>query len=92
MLVPELLRFPQMSQNGHLRPQKGSGVNETQSAIWKNGAASGWDVFDRAGRYLGVVNMPPRFQPRLFHEDEIYGVWRDDIDVQYVVRRHVIER
>ncbi len=54
--------------------------------------ASGWDVFDRAGRYLGVVNMPPRFQPRLFHEDEIYGVWRDDIDVQYVVRLHVIER
>ena len=51
--------------------------------------ASGWDVFDRSGRYLGVVTMPPRFQPRLFHGDEIYGVWRDDLDVQYVVRVRV---
>ena len=33
--------------------------------------------------------MPPPFQPRLFHEDEIYGVWRDELDVQYVVRLHV---
>ena len=54
--------------------------------------ASDWDVFDRAGRYLGVVNMPPRFQPRLFHEAVIYGVWRDELDVQYVVRLHVKDR
>lgn len=45
-----------------------------------------WDVFDADGRYLGGVEMPPRFQPRLFVKDLIYGVWRDDIDVQYIVR------
>jgi len=47
--------------------------------------ASGWEVFDREGRFLGVVNMPPRFQPRLFVDDLIYGVARDELDVQNVV-------
>lgn len=50
---------------------------------------SAWEVFDRDGRFLGIVNMPPRFQPRLFHKDAIYGVLRDDLDVQHVVRLRV---
>ena len=50
-----------------------------------------WGVFDGEGRFLGVVSMPPRFQPRMFVEDKIYGVWRDDLDVQYVVRLRVVE-
>jgi hypothetical protein len=49
-----------------------------------------WDVFDREGKFLGVVTMPPRFQPRLFHEDKIYGVWRDDLDVQYVMWLRIV--
>ena len=50
-----------------------------------------WDVFDADGRYLGVVSMPLRFQPRLFHGDRVYGVWRDDLDVQYVVRLRIVK-
>jgi len=50
---------------------------------------SNWDVFDRGGRFLGVVSMPPRFQPRLFVGDAIYGVLRDEFDVQYVIRVRV---
>jgi hypothetical protein len=49
-----------------------------------------WDVFDDQGRYLGIVTMPPRFQPRIFTEEHIYGVWRDDLDVQYVTRLKVV--
>ena len=49
-----------------------------------------WDVFDADGRYLGAVAMPTRFQPRLFHGDEIYGVWRDELDVQFLLRLRVI--
>jgi hypothetical protein len=49
-----------------------------------------WDVFDGAGRYLGVVTLPARFAPRLIIGNKIYGVWRDDLDVQYVVRMRVI--
>jgi hypothetical protein len=49
-----------------------------------------WDVFDREGRFLGVVSMPPRFQPRLFVEDAIYGVARDELDVQFVVRVRLV--
>ncbi len=51
---------------------------------------SEWDVFDAAGRYLGVVEMPHRFTPRLIRGERIYGVWRDELDVQYVTRLRVI--
>jgi hypothetical protein len=50
-----------------------------------------WDVFDPAGRYLGVVTMPPRFTPRIIRGGKIYGVWRDDLDVQYVMRLRILE-
>lgn len=48
-----------------------------------------WEVFDREGRYLGVVKLPDRFVPVDVEGDHIYGVWRDDLDVQYVVRLKV---
>lgn len=45
-----------------------------------------WDVFDATGRYLGVVTMPVRFQPVRFLGSSVYGIQRDESDVQYVVR------
>jgi hypothetical protein len=51
--------------------------------------AAEWDVFDRNGRFLGVVTMPGRFQPRLFTEEAVYGVARDELDVQYLTRLQV---
>jgi len=44
-----------------------------------------WDVFDAEGRFLGEVAMPPRFMPLLFRGDKIYGRWRDDLGVHYVM-------
>jgi hypothetical protein len=49
-------------------------------------AGRDWDVFDAEGRYLGVVTMPLKFQPIQFRGSEIYGVQRDELDVQYVVK------
>ena len=43
-----------------------------------------WDVFEADGRYGGVVELPARFTPFAIEEDRIYGVFRDDFDVQYV--------
>lgn len=45
-----------------------------------------WDVFDGDGRFLGVVRMPPRFTPFVIQDRHVYGVLRDELDVQYVVR------
>jgi len=47
--------------------------------------SSTWDVFDPEGRYLGPIEMPARFQPIRFVDDRIYGIWRDELDVQYVL-------
>lgn len=55
-----------------------------------------WDVFDREGRYLGVVEMPGTewvatvSNPR-FVEDQatgtwyMYSVWADELEVHYVI-------
>jgi hypothetical protein len=51
-----------------------------------------WDVFDAEGRYLGVVALPERFEPMQFVEDAIYGVWKDEMDVEYVVRLKLVGR
>lgn len=44
-----------------------------------------WEVFDGEGRYLGVVELPDRFLIGAFWRDRIYGIWRDELDVQYLM-------
>jgi hypothetical protein len=51
-----------------------------------DGGSKTWDVFDGEGRYLGALDMPARFQPMHVAGNAIYGVGRDDLDVQYVVK------
>jgi hypothetical protein len=48
-----------------------------------------WDVFDDEGRMLGTLTMPTQFQPLRVIGPYLYGVQRDDLDVQYVVRLRV---
>ncbi|MDH3456916.1 MAG: 6-bladed beta-propeller [Gemmatimonadota bacterium] len=69
--------------------QSPSTLSEEELASWnlvEDIGSRDWDVFDSEGRFLGVMTMPPRFAPRIIFDDEIYGVWRDELDVQYVVR------
>lgn len=49
-----------------------------------------WDVFDADGRYLGVVEFPASFAFMTFDGDVVYGVLRDEFDVQYVGRLRVV--
>jgi hypothetical protein len=48
-----------------------------------------WDVFDARGRFLGSLEMPDKYQPVRFVGDRIYGIWRDDLDVQYVLQLQI---
>jgi hypothetical protein len=76
----------------HLRPPAEVTEEELETYDMTQDIGSrDWDVFDPEGRYLGVVTMPPRFTPRIILEDRIYGVWRDDLDVQYVMRLRIVE-
>ena len=43
-----------------------------------------WNVLDRDGRYLGVVETPPNFTVHQIGTDHILGVWQDELDIQYV--------
>ena len=53
-------------------------------------ASPDWDVFDSDGRLLGVVTLPARFTPMKFARDELYGVWKDELEVNYVMRLRVV--
>jgi hypothetical protein len=73
--------------------QSPSGLSEEQLKEWnfiEDIGSPDWDVFDAQGRYLGVVTMPARFAPRAFVDNKIYGVWRDELDVQYVTRMRIV--
>jgi hypothetical protein len=52
--------------------------------------APDYDVFDRDGRFLGTITLPDRFEPMRAHGDHVYGVQRDELGVQYVVRLRVV--
>lgn len=76
----------------HLRPPAEVTEEELETYDMTQDIGSrDWDVFDPTGRYLGVVTMPPRFTPRLILGGKIYGLWRDDLDVQYAVRLRIVE-
>ncbi len=48
-----------------------------------------WDVFDDRGRFLGTLTMPTKYQPLSFVGENIYGIWRDALDVQYVLKLRI---
>ncbi len=73
MVVPSELSEQQIAD---FNPQLGMG-------------SPNWDVFDSSGRFLGTLNMPDRFQPVRFVANNVYGVWRDDLDVQYVMKLRI---
>ena len=39
-----------------------------------------------------LVTLPARFEPMTFVGEHIYGVWRDELDIEYVVRLKVSAR
>lgn len=67
------------------RIQTADQVDETAEFDPQDLGSPDWDVFDAEGRFLGVVTMPAGFQPVRLVEDVLYGVERDDFDVQSVV-------
>lgn len=43
-----------------------------------------WSVFDPAGRWLGDVEMPEKFEVFEIGGDYVLGRWQDELDVNYV--------
>lgn len=43
-----------------------------------------WAVFSRDGERLGEVATPERFQPVDIGDDYVLGLFRDELDVEYV--------
>lgn len=48
------------------------------------GTVPRWSVFGPAGRWLGDVTLPERFRLLQAGTDFVLGVWRDDLDVEYI--------
>jgi hypothetical protein len=55
------------------------------------GPSPEWTVFSHRGVLLGTVVLPERFEPLEFGLDHVLGVWRDEMDVEFV-RVYSIQR
>ena len=51
---------------------------------WPPDVAVTWDVYGADGAWLGGVAMPARFWPFEIGQDWVLGLWRDEMDVEYV--------
>jgi hypothetical protein len=47
-------------------------------------APSRWTVISPEGRELGIVRLPANFTIKRAGADYVTGVWRDELDVEYV--------
>jgi len=48
-----------------------------------------WDLFEPGGRYLGAVELPTALTVQVVTLDAVYGILRDQLDVQYVKRYRI---
>jgi hypothetical protein len=43
-----------------------------------------WSVFDPEGRFLGTVETPTGGRVHQIGDDFVLGIWRDELNVEYV--------
>jgi hypothetical protein len=58
-----------------------------QMGLWETPAQSSsekWMVFDPSGRLLGSVEVPAAIDVRAIRNDEIIGVWKNELDVEHI--------
>jgi hypothetical protein len=45
---------------------------------------SRWNLFDREGRWLTTIELPARLRVLEIGAEHLLGVWRDELDVEYL--------
>ena len=74
------------------RIRSGDEISEEGDFDPQDMGSNTWDIFDREGRYMGDVTFPGKYQPIKVMDDRIYGIARDELDVQSMkVYRVVME-
>lgn len=74
----------------HAKDVSSIGVSDLEAFDVRAVGASSYDVFDAEGRYLGVIATPDGFEPLRSGGEHVYGIGRDDLDVQHVVRLRAV--
>lgn len=70
------------------RPAYSRFLVDSEGYLWVQdfsytGEARSWAVFNLEGTWLGSVEFPDRFRPTQILEDRVFGIWRDDYEVEY---------
>jgi hypothetical protein len=88
--LPPLRRI-RAARDGALWVERPDLVDDPVSLEWTRGAArsTSWDVFDSDGRFIGTVELPPRFRVYAVDTDWVVGVLPDELGVEHVVRWQV---
>lgn len=82
-----------VARTGHVWTERPDPDNPKTRAGWHSlrDAPTTWDVFDPDGVWLGSVELPPRFMAYEFGGDHVAGVWKDELDVEFV-RVYALDR
>ena len=73
-----------MPAHGPIRLDDDGNLWVTEYSPWTT-EPTRWTVFDREGRAIGSVTLPPRFTVHQIGSDYVLGLVRDDLDVEQVV-------
>ena len=64
------------------RIRSGDEISEEGDFDPQDMGSNTWDIFDSEGRYMGDVTFPGKYQPIKVMGERIYGIARDELDVQ----------
>jgi hypothetical protein len=87
---PMVRRHLESMQMPETRPAYGDLLVDESGRLWAAESTrwpalpSYWTVFDVDGGLLGKVELPNRFRVHAVGSDWVLGVWRDDMDVEFV--------
>jgi len=82
-----------LESDGHLWVQQTGDISELaedENFDLQSLGLPAWDIFDPDGVYLGRLELPQRFQPVRLIDGVLWGIQRDDLDVQSVVGMRVV--
>ena len=65
-------------------------TSRSRDKVGLEGFTNAWDVFEADGRYLGRLAAPEGFSLRVAAGDALYGVWENELEVQFARRYRII--
>lgn len=88
--TPAAAHFPAYGSRLHVDADHNLWVEQFTPERWNDDRIPdlglAYDVFDAGGQFLGLVELPPNFEPTDIGANYVLGLWEGEFEVQYALK------